>query len=235
MAKQNLAIPFPRNLICEVFGREVAPEELPLDIEASVEFVLENSMSERNAFILILRYLHNMSLREIATYYGLSYGCIRQIIKKALRRLRHPSHRKYLLDGCAKVEQEAAAALEGQANFKPPADPKPRTAIAEIADPHIRIDVIMARGGLNQIAWLDLPVRAYNCLASRQVKNVWQLCALTPATLLRFRNLGAGTLTVIQEKLFIHNLSLDDGTIESNAQAWDYAEQQYAALAADHR
>ena len=27
MAKQNLAIPFPRNLICEVFGREVAPEE----------------------------------------------------------------------------------------------------------------------------------------------------------------------------------------------------------------
>lgn len=111
----------------------------------------------------------------------------------------------------------------------------PRTAIAEITDPHIRIDVIMARGGLNQIAWLDLPVRAYNCLASRQVKNVWQLCALTPATLLRFRNLGAGTLTVIQEKLFIHNLSLDDGTIESNAQAWDYAEQQYTALAADHR
>ena len=71
MAKQNLAIPFPRNLICEVFGREVAPEELPLDIDASVEFVLENSMSERNAFILILRYLHNMSLREIAAYYGI--------------------------------------------------------------------------------------------------------------------------------------------------------------------
>ena len=192
-------------------------------------------MSERNAFILILRYLHNMSLREIAAYYGLSYGCIRQIIKKALRKLRHPSHRKYLLDGCAKVEQETAIALGRRANFKPPADPKPRTAIAEITDPHIRLDVIMARGGLNQIAWLDLPVRAYNCLASRQVKNVWQLCALTPATLLRFRNLGAGTLTVIQEKLFIHNLSLDDGTIESNAQAWDYAEQQYTALAADHR
>jgi predicted DNA-binding protein YlxM (UPF0122 family) len=235
VVRQNIAIPFPRNLICEVFGREVAPEELPLDIEASVEFVLENAMSERDAFILILRYLRNMSIREIAAYYGLSYSRIRQIIKKAQRKLRHPRYRNYLLDGCTKVEQEAAAALERQANFKPPADPRPRAAIAEIADPHIRIDAIMARGGLNQIAWLDLPVRVHNCLVFKQVENVWQLCALTPTTLLRFRNLGAGTLAVIQEKLFVHNLSLDDGTIESNAQAWDYAEQQYAALAADQR
>jgi len=143
VVRKSLAIPFPCNLICDVLGREVAPEEMPSDIDESIERVLEHSMSERDAFILILQYLHNLSLREIAAYYGLSYGCIRQIIKKALRRLRHPSHRKYLLDGCAKVEQEAATTLEGRANFKPPADPKPRAAIAEIADPHIRIDVIM--------------------------------------------------------------------------------------------
>ena len=109
MVQQCLAIPFPRNLICEVLGRDVALEELPPDIGESVQYVLEQSMSERDAFILILRYMRNMSLREIAAYYGLSYGRIRQIIKKSQRKLRHPRYRKYLQDGCAKVEQGASA------------------------------------------------------------------------------------------------------------------------------
>jgi len=74
VVRKNLAIPFPRNLVCDVLGREVAPEEMPSDIDKSIKHVLEQSMSERDAFILILRYLHNLSLREIAAYYGLSYG-----------------------------------------------------------------------------------------------------------------------------------------------------------------
>ena len=79
----------------------------------------------------------------------------------------------------------------------PPADPRPEEAICNIEDTHICIDAIMVRGGLNQIEWLNLPIRAYNCLMTSQVETVWQLCLLSPGTLLQFKNLGASTLATI--------------------------------------
>ena len=42
MNRKNTTHPFPRNLICDVYGREVAPEELPSDIDESVVYVLDN-------------------------------------------------------------------------------------------------------------------------------------------------------------------------------------------------
>ena len=51
MTKQKTMRPFPYNLVRDVFGREVPPEELPPDIDESVEYVLDNMMPERDAFI----------------------------------------------------------------------------------------------------------------------------------------------------------------------------------------
>lgn len=235
VAKQNLTIPFPRNLLCDVFGEETALKELPPGIDEGLEYVLENMMPERDAFILILRYLRNMKLQGIAAYYGLSRGRIHQIIQKALRRLRHPRCRRYLLDDCVRPEWEAPQRAEKQISLTPPADPRSEEAICNIKDAHIRIDAIMARGGLNRIEWLDLPIRAYNCLKTSQVENVWQLCLLSPAALLQIKNLGAGTLATIEEKLCAHNLALGDGTMGINDQMRDYAEQRYAALAVHSR
>ena len=235
MNRQKTMPPFPHNLICDVYGREVAPEELPLDIDKSVIYVLDNMMPERDAFILILRYMRNMSKREIAAYYGLSRARIHQIICKAHRQLRHPSRFKYFKDGCAKVEQDKLVLPGDPAPTELPADPRPDEALTDIADVHIRVDAIMARGGLNRIEWLGLPMRAYNCLVTSQVENVWQLCLLSPADLLQVKNLGAGTLAAIQEKLCAHNLVLDDGAMGIDDQTWDYAEQRYAALAVHSR
>lgn len=188
MDRQKTTHPFPRNLICDVYGREVDPEELPSDIDESVIYVLDNMMPERDAFILILRYMRNMSNREIAAYYGLSRARIHQIIYKAHHQLRHPSRFKYFRDGYTKVAQEKPV-LPGDQVL--PADPRPDEALADIADVHIRVDAIMARGGLNRIEWLGLPIRAYNCLVASQVENVWQLCLLSPAALLQIKDLGA--------------------------------------------
>ena len=93
----------------------------------------------------------------------------------------------------------------------------------------------MARGGLNRIEWRGLPMRAYNCLVTSQVENVWQLCLLSPAALLQIKNLGVGTLVIIQEKLCALNLGLDDGTMGADDQTWDYAAQRYTALAMSGR
>lgn len=40
---------------------------------------------------------------------------------------------------------------------------------------------------------------------------------------------------MIQEKLCALNLGLDDGTMGTDNQTWDYAEQRYAALAMSGR
>lgn len=117
MSRQNLTVPFPRNLLCDVFGEETALKELPPDIDEGLEYVLENMMPERDAFILILRYLHNMKIREIAAYYGLSSGRIHQIIQKAHRRLRHPRCRQYLLDDCVRPEWEIPPVVKEQIGF----------------------------------------------------------------------------------------------------------------------
>lgn len=57
------------------------------------------------------------------------------------------------------------------------------------------------------------------------------MCLLSPADLLQVKNLGTGTLATIQEKLYAHNLVLDDGTMGTDDQMWDYAEERYVALA----
>lgn len=54
--------------------------------------------------MLVLRYLDGKSNREIGELYGLEPPRVRQIIDKALRRLRHPYRYRYLRFGCAKYK-----------------------------------------------------------------------------------------------------------------------------------
>ena len=98
--------PYPYNLVYQVFGREIPREELAPDLDESLEYVFETLMNGYEAFILILRFLRHMKIREIAEYYGLTEGRIRQIIQGAEFKLRHPSRCRYLQQGCAAIWQQ---------------------------------------------------------------------------------------------------------------------------------
>lgn len=94
--------PYPYNLAHAVLGTR--QNCMPADLDDSVEYLLETKLEPRDAFILILRYLRGMSVQEIAAYYGISQ-CMREIIRKSLRRLRHPNCSKYLRFGCTAIQQ----------------------------------------------------------------------------------------------------------------------------------
>ena len=54
---------------------------------------------------------------------------------------------------------------------------------------------------------LDLSVRALNCLKAAEVFTLGDLCKISRAELLKFRNFGKKSLTELDEKLASLNLS----------------------------
>lgn len=88
--------PYPQNLVREIICGDDPADTLPPNYEERIEYVLENLMDQRESFILVLRHLHRLSYREIGNYYGLTPQQSRQIVDRALRRLRHPLRFRYL-------------------------------------------------------------------------------------------------------------------------------------------
>ena len=78
-----------------------APDEMAIDnfLKADINDLL-NTLSHKEADIIQFRYGLNgrrpMSLKEIGTRYNLTKERIRQIEKKAIKRLQHPSRSQYL-------------------------------------------------------------------------------------------------------------------------------------------
>lgn len=103
MPRATCKLPYPQNLMCDIFGEEISMDRLPADFEESLDYVLENLMHQSESFILVLRYLHGMTYREIGDYFGLTYDRTRQIIERAQRKLRHPSRSRCLMRGLAQI------------------------------------------------------------------------------------------------------------------------------------
>lgn len=59
--------------------------------------ILDN-IPEKEKLILYYRFKYDMTYKEIGHKLGLSIERIRQMMEKALRRLRHPSNSKYIID-----------------------------------------------------------------------------------------------------------------------------------------
>lgn len=97
----GFSYPYPHNLMCEVMLEDIPEDKLPPDYKESVEYVLENLMDQRESFMLVLKFMRGMSNHEIGTYFGLTTQRARQVIEKAMRRLRHPSRYTYLRHGIA--------------------------------------------------------------------------------------------------------------------------------------
>jgi len=78
-----------------------APDEMAIDNSLKTDInELLNTLSHKEADIIQYRYGLNgrrpMSLKEIGTRYNLTKERIRQIEKKAIKRLQHPSRSQYL-------------------------------------------------------------------------------------------------------------------------------------------
>ena len=88
---------YPENAYCIVFGKAAFPN-LPPDAEETLEYLMD-TLLQSEADLFMLRYRDEMTYAKIGeSYGGLSGERARQIIAKALRKLRHPSRSKRLKD-----------------------------------------------------------------------------------------------------------------------------------------
>ena len=100
-------IPYPENLLRDI-GPELisgTPEHAPLsdDQQAGLAQAIQR-LQEREQEIIRLRYQEKNTLQQIGDRYGLSRERIRQLLSKALRKLRHPSRIAWIRDGFEKTE-----------------------------------------------------------------------------------------------------------------------------------
>lgn len=174
-------LPWPENLLRRLFMDEAYDEwkaQAPPDFDASFKFVLEETLTEPETYILYAFFRDRMKLREIGERYGIKADRCAHIKEKAIRRIRHPSRYRYLKYGLAEIARR---------------EKEPRKEI-----PVVKCD----------IAELDLIVKAFNCLRRGNITMIEQLTQYSKSELRKLRNMGVGTLAEVERKLAEKGLAL---------------------------
>lgn len=174
-------LPWPENLLRQLLLDEAYDEwksNIPPDFEASFQYIMEETLTERENYILYSFFRDRIPMRIIGQRYGIQSERCRQIKNMALRKIRHPSRLKYITYGLAEVERRKK---------------EPPKEIPVIQQP---------------IEDLDFSVKAYNCLKRANVRSVEELTALSRFDLTKIRNMGIKTIAEIETKLKDKGLSL---------------------------
>lgn len=96
----NIDNPYPINLFLDIFDCEKIEDCLKTedmnDVICGLQFVLNNMLNERERKAVNGKYERKMSLQAISEEFGITKERVRQIIAKALRKMRHPIRRRYI-------------------------------------------------------------------------------------------------------------------------------------------
>ena len=174
-------LPWPENLLRRIFKDEDYDEwknQIPPDFEESFQYILEETLTERETYILYSFYRDRMRLREIGEHYGIQAERCRQIREKAIRKIWHPFRYRYLKYGMAEIKKR---------DMEPPKDiPIMQQTIDE----------------------LDLSVKTFNCLKRANVQSVEDLTHVSRLDLMKIRNMGKQSIGEVERKLADKGLAL---------------------------
>ena len=201
---------WPYNLYEALCGA-VSDEEiqkLPVDVVASLEYVLRTNLTPEEAILIRQRYEQRIPDREMAELYSCSVGIARGMVRSALHELRCPRNYRILhhgIKGLHEKETEDAAKngyLKGyQDGYQDCKAELTRRSEAE----QKRYEKIKRELPVT-IREMYLPNRAYNCLRMAGIEKVEDLMNLTPSRLLSIEGMGKKTADdicrILQEKGF---------------------------------
>lgn len=182
---------YPKNLLIDILGDEAdsllnADDDfINEDNKQGLQYVLKH-LSDREQQILEDRFIYQMTLEAIGKRHDVTKTRIREILAKALRKLIHPTRRKYILKGFEVYKKELKVAAEERQRSK---------------EQHRQY---MERMGYIQgcdICELSLSVRAYNCLKRAGYNTIEQVAELTEQELLSIRNMGKKAANEVWEKI----------------------------------
>lgn len=198
--------PYPYNLLDEVI-RGRWESVLNTDQEVGLEHVL-STLTEREQQAIAEYFGNGGTLESTAKLFNLTRERVRQIIAKAVRKLRHPMRFKiikYGLDGWNRrkaIEQEDLMLDEQEAMLIH------RRAIVEQLIEEKQEKLIEEKQEIKReitIEDMDLSVRTYNCLLRARIRTLNDLMKYTKekgySGLCRIRNLDRKSLSEIFRKM----------------------------------
>lgn len=214
---------FPMNLLDDIARDVLHPDgcweyEIPSDINGTLMYVLEETLTECEREVLKLRYIHKLTYSDAGNKLDVTKERIRQIEAKAFRKLRHPSRKNLLITGIKRGIEEARI-LDTDQELMKRLD-KIRTAVEEIARASTSDPVgFCERLGEEKdklrplilkkpIEELELSERSYNCLKRIGIETVEDITKMSLAQLASVRNLGKRSVNEVIGKLEKYGLKL---------------------------
>ena len=186
---------YPLNLVQDILGSDLETVYIP-GVGAALSL-----LTERERQMLSARYERGLTLEQLGKEQGVTRERIRQIIAKAIRKLRHPSYsRKFL--GMSIVEHyQILAEKERSMIEKEQAIHAYYSAHSDRNPPEKSIE-------LQPIENLDLSIRSYNCLTRAGKKTIGDIAETPYGELLKVRNLGRRSLQEIVAKMRASGLEI---------------------------
>ena len=210
---------WPMNFTDHLFGFcEDSDRRLPDDYSGSLEYVLITMLTEVEQKAIRLRYQEGLTYREMSEVLGVERGKVEPILRKAFRKLRHPTRSRYLLygvsgylnrfcqrceettynegyqkgyqEGFAKGQEECGASTQAQQN--PPVEECGTIQESDLID------------------CLDLSVRTYNGLKMANINTIGELITKTRSEIFQLRNIGVRSLNDLERRLKVFHLSLHE-------------------------
>lgn len=196
---------YPFNLARDILGSE----EAAIKIYIPGIYAALATLTERESNVIRLRYTEKMTLKAIGQEHGVTQERIRQILAKALRKLRHPS-RAEMFEAVPYTETRESTneyyRLKRAYELLVKAF---EVCTAKRAEPGVIVPMAeMAVTLQTPIHELDLSVRSYNCLRRAGKNTLKDVCDMTEDELCHIRNLGRKSAGEIMNVIAEHGLCL---------------------------
>lgn len=205
--------PWPYNLIDKIHGKSIE-YKLDPDHERGLNKAI-SCLNEKEQKVIHLYFEDGLTLRKVGEQLGVSSERIRQLLAKAVRRLRNPHFYQYIKYG--EYGSNVAFDLKiAEANLKTleKAIDEKQTELDELTDEVSEIKSTLSpvcsnRGCEWDINNLDLSVRSYNCLRRANCDTVEDVVQLFKAGKARhMQNFGVKSckevLKMLSERFDIH-------------------------------
>lgn len=202
---------YPYNLLDELIS-DTWSKPLSNDQIDGLNYAIE-SLSDREKYCVKAYFMEEKSMKDIACHYDVTYERVRQIIHKALRKLRSPDRFKYVrygFEGYWIVDQTRKEELRRkhlQVLIRQNERMEKKLDISK-RDNDEEMEKLLSISLLE----LNLSVRSYNCLHRwmPEIKTLYDLTRVTGQELMNCRNLGIKSFREIEAKLAEYGLKFKE-------------------------
>lgn len=227
LASQNGELPtltavapdWPYTLIDAINGdSELIPVPISEETQKNLEWVISERLTEREQEVIRYIYKDLMTLEEVGGKFDVGKERIRQIAKKALRKLKYKGCIRYILLGKELAESNSELiAMRAEVSDKLVEIKRLEMAKKDLDErgsesPYYKdgIDDFIHSGAGSEIDFLGLSVRNYNCLKRAGLHSISEVRkAIVSGEIIKVRNLGKRSLAEVIYKLEVYSRPFD--------------------------